>query len=64
MISEGSGTVYVYDVLDRIVQIKYNNTIKYQYAYNGNGDLCEVEDVANNIKYRYEFRIKLKKEGV
>ena len=45
----------VYDVLDRIVQIKYNGSIKYKYAYNGNGDLCEIEDVANNIKYRYEY---------
>ena len=45
----------VYDVLDRIVQIKYNGSIKYQYAYNGNGDLCEIEDVANSIKYRYDY---------
>ena len=45
----------VYDVLDRIVQIKYNGSIKYKYAYNGNGDLCEIEDVANSIKYRYEY---------
>ena len=53
----GNGTYIenVYDVLDRIVQIKYNGSIKYKYAYNGNGDLCEIEDVANSIKYRYEY---------
>ena len=45
----------VYDVLDRIVQIKYNGSIKYKYAYNGNGDLYEIEDVLNNTKYRYEY---------
>ena len=45
----------VYDVLDRIVQIKYNGSIKYKYAYSGNSDLCEIKDVANSIKYRYEY---------
>ena len=32
----------VYDVLDRIVQIKYNGSIKYKYAYNGNGDFTSL----------------------
>ena len=29
-------------VLDRIVQIKYNGSIKYKYAYNGNGDFTSL----------------------
>ena len=45
----------VYDALDRIAQIKYNGNIRYNCAYNGNGDLAYVEDVANDTKYRYEY---------
>ena len=53
----GNDTVIenIYDKLDRIVQIKYNNIIKYKYAYNGNGDLCRIEDVLNDTTYHYEY---------
>ena len=53
----GNGTVIenVYDVLDRIIQIKYNGVVRYNYSYNGNGDLCRVEDVLNDITYNYEY---------
>ena len=44
-----------YDVLDRIVQIKYNGNIRYKYYYNGNGDLYEIEDRATRTRYRYEY---------
>ena len=45
----------IYDKLDRIVEIKYNNITKYKYAYNGNGDLCRIEDALNDITYHYEY---------
>ena len=45
----------VYDMLDRIVQIKYNGNIRYNYAYNGNGDLAYVEDADNQTKYSFEY---------
>jgi len=53
----GNDTVIenIYDKLDRIVQIKYNGVIRYKYAYNGNGDLCRIEDVLNDITYHYEY---------
>ena len=53
----GNGTVIenIYDKLDRIVQIKYNGVIRYKCAYNGNGDLCRVEDVLNDTTYHYEY---------
>ena len=41
--------------LDRSVQVKYNGVIRYKYAYNGNGDLCRIEDVLNDITYHYEY---------
>ena len=45
----------IYDKLDRIVQIKYNGVIRYKYTYNGNGDLCRIEDALNDITYHYEY---------
>ena len=47
----------VYDELDRIIGIKVNGVTKYRYAYNGNGDLYEVEDVDNNITVCYNYDI-------
>lgn len=44
-----------FDVLDRIIQIKYNGVVRYNYSYNGNGDLCRVEGVLNDITYNYEY---------
>lgn len=38
-----------FDVLDRIIQIKYNGVVRYNYSYNGNGDLCRVEGVLNDL---------------
>ena len=37
------------------MQIKYNGTVRYKYAYNGNGDLCRIEDVLNDTTYHYEY---------
>jgi YD repeat-containing protein len=53
----GNGTYIenVYDELDRIIGIKVNGVTKYRYAYNGNGDLYEVEDVDNNITVCYNY---------
>ena len=50
----------VYDELDRIIAIKVggediDETTKYTYAYNGNGDLYEVKDIDNNITLCYNY---------
>ena len=45
----------VYDDLNRIVQIKINGTVKYNYTYSGNGDLYSVEDIDNNITEYYNY---------
>ena len=45
----------VYDELDRIVQIKINGVVKYNYNYNGDGALCEVEDIDKGITTCYNY---------
>ena len=53
----GDGTYIdnVYDDLDRIIQIKIDGVVKYNYSYNGNGDLYRVEDVDNDTVYCYTY---------
>ena len=53
----GDGTYIdnVYDDLDRIIQIKIDGAVKYNYSYNGNGDLYRVEDVDNDTTYCYTY---------
>ena len=53
----GDGTYIdnVYDDLDRIIQIKIDGAVKYNYSYNGNGDLYRVEDVDNDTVYCYTY---------
>lgn len=38
----------VYDVFDRVVEEKYNGTVKYRYVYNGEGDLAKKIEVQRN----------------
>jgi YD repeat-containing protein len=50
----------VYDELDRIIAIKVggediDETTKYTYSYNGNGDLYEVTDVDSNTTSCYNY---------
>ena len=56
-ITYGNGFVvnYVYDELDRIESIQYNNTIVYQYTYDANGNLCKLVDHASGRTYRYKY---------
>ena len=45
----------VYDELDRIIGIKINGVTKYTYAYNGNGDLYEIEYLDSSITICYNY---------
>lgn len=53
----------VYDVFDRVVEEKYNGTVKYRYVYNGEGDLAKKIEVqrsglsekeVNVVNYEYD----------
>ena len=46
---------YVYDELDRIQKIKYNNTVVFEYEYDANGNLCKMTDLLNNRTYQYKY---------
>ena len=56
-ITYGNGFVvnYVYDELDRIKEIKYNNTVAYAYEYDANGNLCKLADKTSNRTYQYKY---------
>ena len=55
----GNGTVvnYVYDSLERVVGIRYNNSITdgRNYFYNGEGDVSSVYDGLSGRSYSYEY---------
>ena len=51
------------DVFDRVVEEKYNGTVKYRYVYNGEGDLAKKIEVqrsglsekeVNVVNYEYD----------
>lgn len=56
-ITYSNGTIvnYIYDELDRIEKIKYNNTIAYEYGYDANGNMCGFTDHTNERAYRYKY---------
>lgn len=56
-ITYGNGFIvnYVYDELDKIQSIKYNNTVAYQYEYDANGNLCKLIDKTGNRTYQYKY---------
>ena len=41
--ANGNTVELVYDVFDRVVEEKYNGTVKYRYVYNGEGDLAKKD---------------------
>ena len=53
----GNGFVvsYVYDSLDRVIAVKFNDTVAYRYTYNGEGDLYSAQDVALGYTIYYEY---------
>lgn len=61
--ANGNTVELVYDVFDRVVEEKYNGTIKYRYVYNGEGDLAKKIEVqrsglsekeVNVVNYEYD----------
>ena len=53
--ANGNTIENVYDSLDRVVAIKYNNSVVYTYTYDGSGRLYNACDVSNNRTYYYTY---------
>lgn len=51
----GQSIGYEYDNFDRIIAKKYNNVTRYKYAYDGSGNVGVIEDIVNNVSYRYLY---------
>jgi len=53
----GNGQVleYVYDALDRLQGVEYDNSIKYSYDYDARGNIVKVTDNVNNITTYYTY---------
>ncbi|MHB8125644.1 MAG: hypothetical protein ACYDEJ_08410 [Desulfitobacteriaceae bacterium] len=44
-----------YDILDRVKALKYGGVIKFNYQYDGNGNLGYKEDLVNGVQYKYNY---------
>lgn len=53
--ANGLTVSYVYDSLDRPVEVKYNGTSMYKYVYDGAGNLYSAQDVALGFTIFYEY---------
>ena len=42
-------------MFDRVVEEKYNGTVKYRYVYNGEGDLATAKGNGKSISYHYDM---------
>ncbi len=51
----GVEVTYIYDSLDRVAEIRYNNISKAKYVYSSDGQLSSIEDVANNTRTVYAY---------
>ena len=53
----GSGDYedYIYDHLDRLISVKYNNTVTYTLTYDANGQIAKCVDSKANITHTYEY---------
>ena len=45
----------MYDSLDRLVELKYNNVVAYTVSYNGDGAISKVVDNRSGITAEYEY---------
>ena len=66
--ANGNTVELVYDVFDRVIEEKYNGTVKYRYVYNGEGDLAKKIEVqrsglsekeVNVVNYEYDSLYRL-----
>ena len=53
----GQNASYDYDILDRIIGRRYNGELKYEYQYDGSGNLGYHKDNVNQKEYRYIYDI-------
>ena len=51
----GATASYTYDSLDRVTEEKWDDTLKYQYFYNAEGDLAKKLDVTTGKAVNYEY---------
>ena len=46
---------YIYDAVDRVVSIEYNDVVKYSFKYDEKSNLLEAIDNVNDITEKYEY---------
>jgi RHS repeat-associated protein len=53
----GSGDYedYIYDHLDRLISVKYNNVVTYTLTYDANGQIAKCVDAKANVTHTYEY---------
>ena len=53
----GSGDYedYIYDHLDRLISVKYNNVVTYTLTYDANGQIAKCVDAKANMTHTYEY---------
>ena len=53
----GSGDYedYIYDHLDRLISVKYNNVVTYTLTYDANGQIAKCVDAKANVTHAYEY---------
>jgi RHS repeat-associated protein len=51
----GQTTDFNYDNLNRVKEILYNSTKRYEYKYDNAGNVGFMNDLVNNVSYRYIF---------
>ena len=46
---------YEYDVLDRVEKLCYNGAVRYVVTYAKDGTVSQIDDLSENITYKYEY---------
>ncbi len=53
--ANGDYIAYEYDVLDRVEKLCYNDNVRYVITYAKDGTVSQIEDLSENITYKYEY---------
>lgn len=55
---------YEYDVLDRVEKLCYNGVVRYVVTYAKDGTVSQIDDLSENITYKYEYGHKLQMDNI
>ena len=53
--ANGDCISYEYDVLDRVEKLCYNGAVRYVVTYAKDGTVSQIDDLSENITYKYEY---------